>query len=705
MCNPFRLALPPALTAIALFVAAAPLCAQTCEWASGFHLRGMDDEVRASTVFDDGSGPALYVGGDFETADDIGVNHIAKWDGTAWTPLGAGMNSWVNALTVHDDGSGPALYAGGNFTTAGGVAASYIAKWDGTAWTPLGAGMNNGVFALTVHDDGSGPALYAGGNFTTAGGVAASYIAKWDGTAWTPLGAGMNNDVFALTVHDDGSGPALYAGGNFTTAGGIAASKIAKWDGTAWTPLGTGINGRVYALTVHDDGSGPALYAGGSFTTAGGVAASRIAKWDGTAWTPLGAGMNNGVSALTVHDDGSGPALYAGGNFTTAGGIIANRIAEWDGSAWTPLATGMNSAVYALTVHDDGSGPALYAGGNFNTAGGVTANRIAKWDGTAWTPLATGIGRFVVHALTMYDDGSGTALYAGGEFAFAGGLASANIARYVCSPSPPGFSKSFMPDSIDFGAFSTLAFTIDNTGNPMEVDNLAFVDNLPDGMVIRNPPGVVNDCGGLLTADAGTSLISLSGGTVAAGSTCNIQVDVDAACGTHVNTTEDLTSDAGNSGTATATLTVNCVTLGLTKVESGDPVPLTGQLIYTITIDNDGPSPATDLLLSEVLTLPANVTVDSITPSEGTSYVPPDGASGTWTVPALDAGTDATLVVVLTVAAEAPTGTDVICDTLTVMAVNEPNVGDTSVSECTSVVPDVIFADGFESGDTSAWSL
>jgi len=45
--------------------------------------------------------------------------------------------------------------------------------------------------------------------------------------------------------------------------------------------------------------------------------------------------------------------------------------------------------VAALEVYDDahgladtlGGGAALYAGGEFATAGGVTANGIAKWDG------------------------------------------------------------------------------------------------------------------------------------------------------------------------------------------------------------------------------------------------------------------------------------------------------------------------------------
>jgi hypothetical protein len=136
------------------------------------------------------------------------------------------MGSTVNALTVFNDGTGSALYAGGAFTSAGGVTGTArIAKWNGTTWSPLGTGVSGSVRALTGFNDGPGQALYAGGAFTTAGGVTANRIAKWNGTAWSPLGTGVNGTVNALT----GFGPALYTGGSFTTAGGVASGFIAKW--------------------------------------------------------------------------------------------------------------------------------------------------------------------------------------------------------------------------------------------------------------------------------------------------------------------------------------------------------------------------------------------------------------------------------------------------------------------------------------------
>ncbi len=374
--------------------------AAECGWASGFWISGLDDDVLALAVYDDGSGEALYVGGYFTAIDGVTMNHIAKWDGTAWSalsgPSGPGTGNIVEALAVYDDGSGEALYAGGSFTTAGGVTVNRIAKWDGTAWSALsGPSGIAGVVSLAVYDDGSGAALYAGGGFITAGGVTVNNIAKWDGTAWSalsgPSGTGTDSGVYSLAVYDDGSGAALYAGGFFNTAGGVTASGIAKWDGTAWSalsgPSGIGTGNEVDALAVYDDGSGAALYAGGWFTTAGGVTVNYIAKWDGTAWSalsgPSGTGTDAVVVSLAVHDDGSGAALYAGGFFTTAGGVTVNRIAKWDGAAWSalsgPSGTGTGGEIWSLAAYDDGSGEALYAGGRFTTAGGITSGRIGRW--------------------------------------------------------------------------------------------------------------------------------------------------------------------------------------------------------------------------------------------------------------------------------------------------------------------------------------
>jgi hypothetical protein len=511
---------------------------------------GVNNSVYAMAVFDDGSGPALFVAGDFTAAGGVIVNRIAKWNGSAWSvlsgPSGVGVNGSVSAMTVFDDGSGPALFVAGDFTAAGGVTVNRIAKWNGATWSalsgPSGVGVNNSVYEMVVFDDGTGPALYVGGFLTTAGGVTVNRIARWDGASWFALagpgGVGVNSFVNAMAVFDDGSGPALYAAGNFTTAGGVTVLYVARWNGSTWSALvspgGVGVGSIVEALAVFDDGSGPALYAGGWFTAAGGVMAHRIARWDGAAWSALvdpgGLGVNGNINALAVFDDGSGPALYAAHNLPApGGGSFLYRVSRWDGAAWSALAgpggPSWNDRVLALTVFDDGAGAALYASGHFTTAGGVTVNRVARWNGTAWSALVGPSGEGVngtVRALAVFDDGSGPALYVGGNFFNAGGVAATRVARWdgsawsaLVGPSGMGVNSGVADlEVFDDGSGPALyAGGIFTTAGGVTVNRVARWDG-STWSALTGPSGVgVSDTVNALTAfDDGTGPALYAGG-------------------------------------------------------------------------------------------------------------------------------------------------------------------------------------------------
>jgi hypothetical protein len=152
----------------------------------------------------------------------------------------------VGSLAVFNDGSGNALYAGGAFLHAGSVVAHRIARWNGSAWSPVGLGFDDGVVnSLSAFDDGSGPALYAGGGFTSGEGSSMTGIARWNGSSWSALGSGIRalstqSIVYALASFDDGTGrgPDLYAGGTFASAGAHASANIAEWRGCA-SPIDT----------------------------------------------------------------------------------------------------------------------------------------------------------------------------------------------------------------------------------------------------------------------------------------------------------------------------------------------------------------------------------------------------------------------------------------------------------------------------------
>jgi hypothetical protein len=354
----------------------------------------------------------------FTAAGGIVASHVAKWDGTTWSPLGAGTNGSVYTLAVFDEGSGLALYAGGNFGQAGGVPARQLARWTGSEWRGHGGGVANAAgggkaYAMKAVGKGAAvdPGLYVGGEFAAAGGVAAGNIARYDDQGWHALGDGVDGEVFALCLFDD-----LYVGGAFKSAGGRGAAGIARWDGASWAPLGAGSEWAVRAIAVFDDGSGggPALYASGHF---GGA---HIARWDGAAWSGIGSVSGGNVNAMAVFNDGSGAALYAAGAFMSVNGVQAGGIARWDGSSWTALGAGfeveLSQQVNALAVYDDGRGAVLYAAGRLLHSGEVAVNGIARWDGASWSSVGGGVIDSKVLSLAVFDDGleGRPGLYAGG---------------------------------------------------------------------------------------------------------------------------------------------------------------------------------------------------------------------------------------------------------------------------------------------------
>lgn len=382
---------------------------------------GFDADVLAFASFNDGGGAQLYAGGFMSRAGDglsgIPVAFIARWNGAAWSSVGGGLNNFASCFEVFDDGGGPALYVGGAFTQAGATSVSRIARWDGANWRDVGGGLSNGSFgatvqALTSFDDGNGLALYAIGNFTFAGSTAVSNVARWDGANWADVGGGLDSTGYALHVHDDGGGLALFAGGAFTLAGGNVVNGIARWNGATWSALGSGLGGSSFpaaaTMTSFDDGAGPVLVVGGEFLDAGGVAAAHIASWNGAAWAPLGAGASGHpftyVDQLHVHDDGAGPALYAGGLFTSMGFVSANYIARRRGGSWSGIDYGVDStnnpAVWALASFDDGAGQALWVGGSFEFVGGAGTQQSFV---TSWKNGACALGATVC-------SGDGTAL-------------------------------------------------------------------------------------------------------------------------------------------------------------------------------------------------------------------------------------------------------------------------------------------------------
>ena len=398
---------------------------RTGPFSSNYRLAGWDGTSWVALVDDNfGSVSALetyqenlVAGGDFSVFEKEFVNNVTIRGEGPWKALGsgAGMSQWVATLRS----VGGSIIAGGQFTYAGAQPANHIARWDGLAWHPLGSGTNALVFATESYAGN----IVAGGLFSEAGGLPAKYIAQWNGETWSVLGPGFDDAVWSLAVFQGD----LIAGGRFRSAGDLTVNAISRWDGASWYSLGTGLTepslGRepwVFSSTIHNG----ELVVGGIFDKAGGRTVNNIARWNGSLWRSFGSGASGVVEGVTVHNGD----LVACVNSFSAEAVPRSWVARWNGISWVPMGEGFNSKVWDATVLNN----VLVVVGNFTESGGKPLAHVAYWDGEGWQPLGSGLGAnnpsIYLETRTVTElNGS---LYVGGHFTTAGDKPSFYIARW-----------------------------------------------------------------------------------------------------------------------------------------------------------------------------------------------------------------------------------------------------------------------------------
>ncbi|MBK8323042.1 MAG: DUF11 domain-containing protein [Betaproteobacteria bacterium] len=395
-----------------------------------------------------------------------------------------------------------------------------------------------------------GAATIASGGTTTL----AVTVTNPNATALTGLAF---TDVFPVSP-----GPMTLANGtNTNTCGGTLTD-------TAAGALGIGDVG--ISLT------GGTIAAGGSCTITVNVTASTAGTYTNTlaagSVTTTNGGSNAGAAGSSVPVLGPptvakafGAATIASGGTTTLAVTVTNPNATaLTGLAFTDvfpvspgpmtLANGTNTNTCGGTLTDTAAG-ALGVGdvgisltGGTIAAGGsctITVNVTASTAGTYTNTLAAG-------SVTTANGGSNA------------GAASANLDVLA----RPTVAKAFGAATIASGGTTTLAVTVTNP-NATALTGLAFTDVFPVSpgpMTLANGTNT-NTCGGTLTDTAAGALgigdvgISLTGGTIAAGGSCTITVNVTAStAGTYTNTlaagSVTTTNGGSNAGPANASLTV-----------------------------------------------------------------------------------------------------------------------------------------------------
>lgn len=390
----------------------------------------------------------LVVAGRFETASGTPTRHVARWNGSAWEPLGSGLIKAPNDIAVH----GGHLYAAGSDLDGPTGPNVLLKRWDGSSWSTVASVVESSsdhVMALATFDN----ALFVTGSFSQFAGVTATGIAQLRDGRWSAVSDGAATGLQGVGYSLQAGADRLCVVGDFDSAGTQAAINLACWNGQVWSAVGGG-------LTVFEPMpmliDGPRLLIGGAVIPLGqNIGVSRIAMWDGQQWSNLLPGPGAFPTTLAQQSgdlyvgggfiqlpDGPinnftrrGPTgawqalggsqgqgifgindavmfrgeLHVTGSFRMAGSTPANNLARWDGQAWHPVgapgATGLEGTGYALHVVDD----VLYVGGDIESVGGMAVRDLARWDGMAWSALGNGPDSTLVSTITDFQG----QLYAG----------------------------------------------------------------------------------------------------------------------------------------------------------------------------------------------------------------------------------------------------------------------------------------------------
>ena len=399
--------------------------------------------------------------------------------------------------------------------------------------------------------------------------------------------------------------------------------------------------------------------------------------------------------------------------------------------------SGSGNLVYVVTLQNLGPSDAtgITASEVVTYPAHVTLDSIAPQSGTSYAPANLSPGTWTVGSLaagasaklTVTLTAGASAVTATGVIADTADVAavsetrintaddSVTVATSITRNSDLMVTKSESADPVVAGSGSgnlTYVVTVTNIG-PSDASGIALSE------VITTPSGTsiasITAGGGTSYAPANTSpgmwtvgalpagqsrtltvVLTIGASTAAGTNTVGDTASVSSANETRVNTTNDSVTER--------TSVTRQVDLVVVKTESTDTVVSgtgPGNLTYVITVTNAGPSDASGVAVSEVITVPAGVTIDSITPQAPTTYAPANSSPGTWTVGNLAVGTSKRLTVVLTVGPAAPPGIDNIGDTATVTTCNEPriNTGDDSATERSSVQPVTIQLSKLDSPD------
>lgn len=242
-------------------------------------------------------------------------------------------------------------------------------------------------------------------------------------------------------------------------------------------------------------------------------------------------------------------------------------------------------------------------------------------------------------------------------FVLADPAVGSSVTLFPTNPAAPNVSAEFTADSADLavsktgpatvaaGQNATYTISVTNSG-PDGAEDVTLSDFLPSGTTFVSLTQTSGPAFSCTTPAVGAGgAVTCTNASVASGATASFTFVVAVSPsydGSTVSNTATVSSaiadpvSENDSDTTTASVT-RSADLGVTKVDSADPVNVGDTLTYTITASNNGPSNASGVTVTDQL--PAGLQFVSATPSKG-SY---DPVTGVWSVGDLATGGTATL--------------------------------------------------------------
>jgi uncharacterized repeat protein (TIGR01451 family) len=269
-------------------------------------------------------------------------------------------------------------------------------------------------------------------------------------------------------------------------------------------------------------------------------------------------------------------------------------------------------------------------------------------------------------------------------------LVTTNVAtnndQITSDPTPPtvtvqtpilNVTKTFTPDQTAPNQNVTITIELENTGPvaAYEVDVQDVIDTTKfDNILVDSVPAGYTDS---TTSGAGTLTVDFAGGTINSGTTQTFIITADLlgslTAGEVITNDADVLTASTMPGTVTGERILPPITAqdDLTvitpdiRVEKTDGITVSApgdQLIYTITVSNDGDFLAENILVTD--TLPANTSFNA-TNSLPTVWTDAGGGDYTITIPSLTPGQSQVLTFATDIDNPVPGGVDEISNTVT----------------------------------------